>query len=326
MQAKAFMLTFCARNESYLSGSFRSHAKRTKKTRHCVWQSEPHSLRRHLFATSLPDSDWFQKSSSERRSLSTTEQPLQRGRTVVGHSLSDRAGTRATRHHASVASQRCLSILEWLDPLSQPNHTSSFSLAHGSAGPASVAQAPRSLSHPAECQTTAAKTFDFRFGFHRADCLRKTRSCRRWLSPVQTGTKIVSSAALLRRADQRLLAWRTATRSCLYWCRSARPVGSLFCQASHWDQAGYHSRRQGFLRSQDHRLAGGRNARFVIAVKLHPVLKQRLTGLRYRHYRGNVSTAQFFYCPFGLKKRYRYVMIRRPQAEEPSEQLTLFKV
>ena len=69
-----------------------------------------------------------------------------------------------------------------------------------------------------------------------------------------------------------------------------------------------------------------RNARFVIAVKLHPVLKQRLTGLRYRHYRGNVSTAQFFYCPFGLKKRYRYVVIRRPQAEEPSEQLTLFKV
>lgn len=68
-----------------------------------------------------------------------------------------------------------------------------------------------------------------------------------------------------------------------------------------------------------------RSAHFVIAVKLHPILKQRLVGLRYRRYRGNVSTAQFSYRPFGLKKRYRYVVIRRPQAEEPSEQLTLFK-
>jgi Transposase DDE domain group 1 len=68
-----------------------------------------------------------------------------------------------------------------------------------------------------------------------------------------------------------------------------------------------------------------RSAHFVIAVKLHPVLKQRLVGLRYRRYRSNISTAQFYYRPFGLKKRYRYVVIRRPQAEEPSEQLTLFK-
>jgi len=69
-----------------------------------------------------------------------------------------------------------------------------------------------------------------------------------------------------------------------------------------------------------------RKARFVIAAKLTQSVKQRLSGLRYRQHGGNVSTAQFFYQPFGLKKRYRFVVVRRPQTEETSDQLTLFKL
>src|SRR5215831_16410241 len=69
-----------------------------------------------------------------------------------------------------------------------------------------------------------------------------------------------------------------------------------------------------------------RKARFVIAAKLTQAIKQRLSGLRYHHHGGNVSTAQFLYRPFGLQRRYRFVVIRRPQTEESSEQLTLFKM
>src|SRR5216684_460359 len=54
-------LTFGSGNENYLSGSFHSHAKRTQKTSNRVWQSQLDSLRWHLFAAPVFDSDWFQK-------------------------------------------------------------------------------------------------------------------------------------------------------------------------------------------------------------------------------------------------------------------------
>ena len=69
-----------------------------------------------------------------------------------------------------------------------------------------------------------------------------------------------------------------------------------------------------------------RKARFVMAAKLTRPIKQRLSGLRYHHHRGNVSTAQFFYQPSRWEARYRFVVVRRPQPEAPSEQLTLFKL
>jgi hypothetical protein len=68
-----------------------------------------------------------------------------------------------------------------------------------------------------------------------------------------------------------------------------------------------------------------RKARFVIAAKLTRPVKQRLSGLRYRQHGGNVSTAQFFYQPSRWEEGHRFVVIRRPQPEAPSEQLTLFK-
>jgi len=69
-----------------------------------------------------------------------------------------------------------------------------------------------------------------------------------------------------------------------------------------------------------------RKARFVMAAKLTRPIKQRLSGLRYHHHRGNVATAQFFYQPSRWEARYRFVVVRRPQPEAPSEQLTLFKL
>src|SRR6266536_2116568 len=94
-------LTFGPGNESYLSGSFRSHAERTQKTWNRVWQSEPHALRRHLFAASFPDSDWFQESGRKRCAFGPTKQPLQRRRAVAGNHLSDDSRSRTDRDHAS---------------------------------------------------------------------------------------------------------------------------------------------------------------------------------------------------------------------------------
>jgi hypothetical protein len=67
-------------------------------------------------------------------------------------------------------------------------------------------------------------------------------------------------------------------------------------------------------------------AHFVIVARLTPPIKRKLANLRYSTISKNVQAAEFRYQPNGWPRPYRYVVIRRPQPEEPSEQLRLFKL
>ncbi len=69
-----------------------------------------------------------------------------------------------------------------------------------------------------------------------------------------------------------------------------------------------------------------RRAGFVIVARLTKPIKARLGGLRYTEHRGRVETAEFWYQPHRWPQRYRFVVIRRSLAEDPSAQLTLFTV
>ena len=69
-----------------------------------------------------------------------------------------------------------------------------------------------------------------------------------------------------------------------------------------------------------------RDAHFVIVAKLTRPIQRKLTSLRYTDQGGDLYTAQFSYKPHGWRKLHRFVVIRRPQPEEPNEQLTLFKL
>src|SRR5260370_27512859 len=254
----ALELSFSDYNESYLRGSFGCNAKRTKKTHGSFREPQPDTLWWHLFAAPLLDSNWVQESGRNGGSVGPAEQSLQRRRTVAGDHLSDdpRAGT--DRDHAPGASQWCLSVLERPDALPECHDPETVSLADGTAGGASVAQAPRSLLGQDEHQAAPAAAFDFRFGFQGADRLRKTRSGRCWLPTLQAGKQIVPSAALFRRTNEGLLAWGAASRSCLYGGRSSRSPRGLLCPNPRPSKTGYHPCRQGFLRSQDHCLAGAK--------------------------------------------------------------------
>ena len=69
-----------------------------------------------------------------------------------------------------------------------------------------------------------------------------------------------------------------------------------------------------------------RRAFFAISVRLTPNLKARLGSLRYHRAAGNISAAEFTYQPTGWKSPERYIVIRRPQPEEPTWQLSLFQM
>ncbi len=67
-------------------------------------------------------------------------------------------------------------------------------------------------------------------------------------------------------------------------------------------------------------------ASFVIVARLTGPIKRRLAHLRYTIPSPGVEVAEFRYQPTRWRRSYRFVVIRRPQPEEPTEQLTLFKL
>lgn len=69
-----------------------------------------------------------------------------------------------------------------------------------------------------------------------------------------------------------------------------------------------------------------RKAHFVIVARLTRPIKRKLAHLRYACVKGSVEAAEFRYQPARWPHPYRFVVIRRPQPQEPSEQLTLFKL
>jgi hypothetical protein len=66
--------------------------------------------------------------------------------------------------------------------------------------------------------------------------------------------------------------------------------------------------------------------RFAIVARLTKPIKRQLPGLRYKRISSQLAVSEFHYKPHAWKKRHRFVVIRRRVPEEPSQQLSLFKI
>jgi hypothetical protein len=69
-----------------------------------------------------------------------------------------------------------------------------------------------------------------------------------------------------------------------------------------------------------------RRARFVIVSRLTGPIKRKLSHLCYVSPSRGIEVAKFRYQPTRWLHPYRFVVVRRPQPEEPTNQLTLFKL
>lgn len=79
----------------------------------------------------------------------------------------------------------------------------------------------------------------------------------------------------------------------------------------------------------DHKLVEwleAQRARFVIVARLTRPIKRKLAHLRYLSPSRGIEVAEFRYQPLCWPHPCRFVVVRRPQPEEPTEQLTLFKL
>jgi len=69
-----------------------------------------------------------------------------------------------------------------------------------------------------------------------------------------------------------------------------------------------------------------KKALFAIVAKLTQPIKKKLSNLPYHCYSSGTETGDFLYRPTGWGKEYRFIAIRRPIPEDPTEQLTLFSM
>jgi hypothetical protein len=69
-----------------------------------------------------------------------------------------------------------------------------------------------------------------------------------------------------------------------------------------------------------------RKAGFVIVARLTLPIKRKLPHLRYVTASRDVEVAEFRYQPIRWPHPYRFVIVRRPDPDEPSAQLTLFQL
>lgn len=70
----------------------------------------------------------------------------------------------------------------------------------------------------------------------------------------------------------------------------------------------------------------GKRASYAIVARLTPALKERVAAARYHRISGSVYAADFRYHPRDWPGSRRFVAIRRPVKEEPSYQLTLWRL
>jgi hypothetical protein len=65
-------------------------------------------------------------------------------------------------------------------------------------------------------------------------------------------------------------------------------------------------------------------AQFIIPAKATKPIKRKLPSLRYKKHTSGAQSSEFYYQPHGWKKKYRFIVIRRPLPEEQTAQLSLF--
>ena len=140
-----------------------------------------------------------------------------------------------------------------------------------------------------------------------------------------------------RRSYYPLLCFEAQTRD--FWHGELRPGdvgtprGALECVQACFRKIPQKKGRHVILRADkgffDHKLIDWveqQGAGYVIVARLTPPIQRRLSGLRYHHFAWGAETATFRYQPHGWTRPARFVVIRRPQPEDPSEQLRLFQL
>jgi DDE family transposase len=314
-------------NESYLIGRVHSDAKRATKIGDHVWRGGAHTLRRCLPAASLPDSYRLQSSSCQRSNPDPTQQALHHWRVIARNPVPDHSWSRTNRDYTALATQWSVSVLERTADLPR--------------GPTTLR---RFLLRMAPQALTRLRKLHDRF---LARMITKPHLPSRLIFDLDSTVLVVygkqqgaevgyNPTKHGRRSYHPLLCFEGQTKD--FWHGELRPgnvhtssgtldlLKACFAKSPSEIKSVIIRADKGFY---DHKIIEwleARKARFVIVARLTRPVKHKLAHLKYVSVSAGVQAAEFSYQPIRWSHSYRFVVIRRPQPEEPDPQLRLFKL
>src|SRR6516225_4215912 len=252
-------LRACA--QSYRFGSFGNNAP---------WASAAHDhfrvtvvdpLWRGVPASSLPQPAPAPEAVDTGGAIRPAEQPVQRRRDAPGAPVSDDLGARTDRDGAVAAAEWGLPVPHGTAELSRGFHAAPVPSSPDSQGSPKGARPARSLASPYDDAPEATVPAHLRCRLDRLGRLRPAGAGADRLEPDQAGPPVVSPVALLRGANQGLLAWGAAAGRRPYRQRDARSPGGVLEEDPGRGPLGDCPRRQRVFRSHPGRMARGSEGR-----------------------------------------------------------------
>ncbi len=256
----------------------------------------------------------------------STQQSIHRRRRDVSINLSHHVGSWKNRDVTPFKTQWRLPIPHGITHLSQSHDPETFPPSHGSMGSAQIEKTSRQISLLYDLKTQTSHQGDFRSGFNRPYPLRQTGDGSYRLQPKKWG----------RPSYHPLLCFNGITKD--FWHGELRPgdthtatgtvelLKASFAKLPPSVKIVIIRADKGFYDHETIEYLESNKALFVIVAKLTGPVKRRVSTLSYQVHSSGLETAEFMYQPTRWKKKYRFVVVRRPIPEDPTEQLTLFSM
>jgi hypothetical protein len=312
---------------TYLKVNFRNNAKKNSSSRfYLIFWAYTYPFWRYLFTPVLLQTVKIAEVITSPSAISPEEQSVQHQRRDAIFDLSHHTQSRKNRDNSPLKTKWGLPILYRITYLSQSHDLETLPPSHGSMGSAQIKETPRPAAPINDFETKPSHQGDIRSGFHRPYPLWQTGNGPDRLQPQKVGPPLLSSSSLFQWNHQGFLAWGTSPWRYPYGYRDRRVTEGILCQIASLCKDRNYPSRQGFYDHENIEYLESEKALFVIVAKLTTPVKRRILNLSYQIHSSGLETEEFMYQPTRWKKEYRFVVVRRPIPEDPTEQLTLFSM
>lgn len=203
-------------------GYFLSDVKEASKNRFFIRRKAFNTLRWHVADSAFLQIPRFTSITATLCFIIPTILRLPLCRYICFAHVRNYHGTTAPQQNGNPSIQWFLSPDAWSGEVSQSVHASSVSQASAAEYHSSICSAPRQLQGLFVFLSSTTPQPDVRSGLYGNRYLRGATTWRGWIQPQETGSKIVSSPALLRSDVSRVLARKSSSRK--YRCHDGSDI------------------------------------------------------------------------------------------------------